>query len=431
MLFIKKWLANNYYTPVETLCGLCVFAAAAFGACVQHVASTVLALLFITSLFYIRTWGQAWRGLSKHERWVMMGFFVFTLSGLLSYYNVEDTNQYVKQMGRYIRFSMIVPVYLLLVKHDVRVYKYLMAGIVFSGPVFLFTAYLNIQDASWTPEIGVTGQYYRILFGNIAVLNAIIMAVYVLIGKASMIIRLIVIGSMFCAFYASFLSVARGGWIALVFCVPLLLYVIINKPAINKRRTVRKVAAMLALLTLIVIFTPTKQIVVDRVDKAVSEVKLFSSGENRDTSIGRRLALWSVAFDVWQKHPIIGSGPGDFDEDFRASQKTGLYREVEVHGNVHSIYFHSLSTTGIVGFIALIFSLIILPFILFKVVNSRQTDVVGLTGMCFIFSFAAFGLTESWTLRAPFMSMYLAYFVALMSSSPRLEVSGQEGRKAS
>lgn len=420
MWYLKSFLAKKVHSPVEIFCGLCVFAAAAFGASVHHVVSTVLALLFITSLFYIRTWHQAWGRLSRNEYFVLTGFFVFTLSCLLAYNNVEDDSEYIKHAGRYIRFTMIVPVYLLLVKYDIRVYKYFIAGVIVSGPIFLLTAYMSMQDFSnvrWKPEYGVSGQYYRILFGNIAALNIIIMAVYAVVEKNTLIVRFVIALSIFCALYASVLSAARSGWIALVLCMLLLLYAIAKK-----RHYIKTVAITFVLLLLVTWFSPARLIIIDRIDAAVYEINNYANNKQYNTPVGTRLALWDVALKVWLEHPVIGSGPGDFDEDLTGIQEQGLYRKVDVHSNVHSNYFQSLATTGLVGFLALIFSLVILPYLFFSKMRDQQSRVVGLMGMYFIISFAIFGLTEAWILRAPFMSMFLAYYVSLSSSAPRAPV---------
>lgn len=433
MLLVKKWMAGVMSRPLEFFIGVCVFVVPVFGASVHSVVSTVLGILLITSLFHIKGWKSAWSLLSKYELWVLVAFMLYTLTSIISYYNVADDYEYIKHTGRYLRFTLIIPVYFLLVKSsNIRVHAYFMAGIYLSGPVFLATAFSSMQDipeAFGFHQVGASGQYYRILFGNIAMLNALIMAVHLVCEKNSNVMKVAITISMTCAFYASFLSIARSGWLALLICAPILFYFFIKM--IKKRSFNYKiiVAALVFFIAVVALF-PEKKVVTDRIELAMSDVSSFIDGKKRRTSAGNRLAIWDVALDVWMEHPVIGTGPGDFDEDFQLSQKAGLYPKVPVHSNAHSIYFQSLATTGSVGFIVMIFSLLVFPYKLFLEKMRAGAEIVGLTGMVFIVSFAIFGLTESWTLRAPFMSMYLAYFVALMSSAPRAENLKESDQKA-
>ena len=429
MLFVKRWMVEITSKPFEFFIGSCIFFVPIFGASVHSVVSTVLALLFITSLFYVRRWGECWEVLSKCERWVLMGFIFYVLSGFLSYYNAADDYEYVKQMGRYIRFALIVPVYLLLVKYNIRVYRYFIAGIFISGPVFLLTAINSIENMPGVfgvHAIGASGQLYQIIFGNIAALNALIMAVHLLDVHITRISRFAILLSMFCALYASLLSVARSGWIALVICA----IVLVIDQARKKRFKFKAVTVSLILLTAVFVTFPEKNVIKDRITKVVDSVELFVTGEKHKSASGTRLALWHVAVNTWKEHPVIGTGLGDFDEDFLLSQKSGLYPTVPAHSNTHSVYFQSLATTGTIGFVALICALFVLPYRLFQEKKRSGAEFVGLSGMIFILSFAIFGLTESWTLRAPFMSMYLVYFVALMSSAPRPGISEKSGQNS-
>jgi O-antigen ligase len=62
--------------------------------------------------------------------------------------------------------------------------------------------------------------------------------------------------------------------------------------------------------------------------------------------LGDRAHYWRVAWRVFEKHPLIGSGAGTFDEQwFR-------YRDVSrtVH-EAHSLYLEALSELGIVGLV--------------------------------------------------------------------------------
>jgi O-antigen ligase len=132
--------------------------------------------------------------------------------------------------------------------------------------------------------------------------------------------------------------------------------------------------------------------------------------------------MWDVAISVWKEHPVIGTGPGDFDEDLQATQAKGIYSKIDVHSSVHNIYLQALVTTGMFGFLVLCFSLIILPFWLFYRANRGRINVAALGGMITITAFAIFGLSESWILRSPVVAVYLLYFVVLTTTASKAAI---------
>lgn len=99
-LVAKSWFVRGVFRPLEILIGLCIFATAAFGGSVGAVASTSLAILFITCLFYIHKWFELWCALTRNEQLLLGGLVLYAFSGLISYYNVSDEAEYIKHMGR-------------------------------------------------------------------------------------------------------------------------------------------------------------------------------------------------------------------------------------------------------------------------------------------------------------------------------------------
>ncbi|MCK5394796.1 MAG: O-antigen ligase family protein, partial [Gammaproteobacteria bacterium] len=235
------------------------------------------------------------------------------------------------------------------------------------------------------------------------------MASVLVVKDLSNTMKSVLVISILCLLYASILSQARGAWLALPFGTLLLMIVAVKHGRI-KLRTIA--IAFVVVLTLIIL-SPAKDILSSRIQKAVYEIELYQSGENARSSVGSRLAMWHVAINVWKKYPILGTGPGDYREEFIASQEQGLYADVALHTSTHNIFFQALSTTGAIGFIILSMALFILPFRLFYRQYKRKMCVASVSGMVMLTSFAVFGLTESWTLRSPAISVYLLYFVTL------------------
>jgi len=122
--------------------------------------------------------------------------------------------------------------------------------------------------------------------------------------------------------------------------------------------------------------------------------------------------MWDIAFDTWEKYPILGTGPGDFDDEIMALQSKGNYQGMDVHNSVHNIYIQALVGSGLSGLLALIFVLLVAPFRLFF--DHINKDEAGrLAGIITIISFAIYGFSESWTLRLPVVSIFLVYTVII------------------
>lgn len=408
MMYIQKLFAEFRQKPQEMLLGTCVILATALGAVVKDVASSVFLIFIITSLFYIRQWPQTWKSLSFMEKLFLTGLVLYMVSGLLSYVNTEDDYEYVKQMGRYARFAMIVPVYLFLAYARFDLFRFLVFGVIVSGPVYLLFAYIGTYDNQGAPG---QGYYHHILFGDTAMLNALLMTTFLAVGKFTALIRLLILVSMICAFYAAVLSTARGAWLAAPVVIVMLLW------CVHRRRYIDtwKLGLIIAVVTSVIIISPARDIVSNRFDMAINEIQQFRKGEKIDTSVGMRLAMWDIAIDVWKNNPVLGTGPGDYDDELIARKKQGMYVTIHDHKTVHNIYLQILASNGLLGVLVFLPALIIFPLIYIGSINSSEKRLKKLASLVLVVSAAIFGLTESWILRAPFIAIYAIYFVVLVT----------------
>ncbi len=417
-LAIRCWFSEISLRPLEALIGLCLFATAASGGAIASVASTSMAILFITCLFYIRKWPELWRALTRNEQLLLGGLVLYAFSGLISYPNVSDEAEYIKYMGRYIRFLLIVPVYLLLTKGNMPLFKYLIAGAIASGPLYLAMALASIVNR---PELPASGHYHWITFGDAAMLSVVFLSAVLATWKMRPAMKVVIAASIGCAFYASILSQARGAWIALPLCMAVLFYIMVKHGEVKIKLKI--ILPLLILTVALISVTPIKDVMQSRVQEAIQEIELFVSGEKVNSSVGGRLAMWHIAANVWMEHPVIGTGLGDFDQEIELRQSQGIYESIEVHASVHNIYLQALATTGTFGFLILCFALVIQPFRVFYQASRDKLTPANLGGLTVIMAYAIFGLTESWILRAPVVSIYLVYLVVLSVTVSKSQVN--------
>ena len=408
---VQRWFFGLRW--FELVIGLAVFATAAVGGSIRTIASASVAILFISSLFYIHKWPGLWRALARNEQLLLGGLVLYAFSGLISYYNVSDEYEYVKHAGRYIRFLLIVPVYLLLTKSDLQLFKYLLAGAVVAGPLCLSLAFIYISDHPGSPA---KWYYHHITFGDAAMLNVVFLSVVLLTLKIQPIKKGVLAFSIACTLYASILSQARGAWLALPFCGVLLVYLMIK----HNKLKLKIVLPVFFLIIGVIAISPAGDLIESRIKQATQEIELFASGEQFDSSVGGRLAMWDIVIDVWQEHPVIGTGLGDFDQEIESRQSQGVYENIDVHTSTHNIYFQALATTGTVGFLALCFALVIQPFRVFYDASREKLTPASLGGLMLIVAYAVFGLTESWILRSPVVAIYLIYLVTLSTTVSKI-----------
>ena len=67
-------------------------------------------------------------------------------------------------------------------------------------------------------------------------------------------------------------------------------------------------------------------------------------------SLAQRLRLWQVAAGMFRESPLVGMGPGSFQEIFL---RAGVMDAGPSHQHAHNLYLHTAAETGIVGLAAL------------------------------------------------------------------------------
>lgn len=407
-MYTELLLAKLKNEPHTLFVGTSIFCVATMGTSVQHVASTVFALLLIASIFVLPQWKKLWQQLSATEKMFLMGFALYAISGMIAYINVEDTREYMKDLERYVRFLAAIPIYLYIKKHKVNVIKYLYAGAIASGP-FLFFIAMRCYMAD--PEVPAQGQYHHTIFGTVAMLNVGIMLAMLLTLDLSKLSKIFILVALICGFVAAVLSQSRGVWLVLPVYMMITLYYSLRSPKIN--------FAWLMLIVLLlfgaIVSSPIGNMVNSRISSAVEEVSTYYDDGKYISSLGTRLAMWSIAMDEWSKHPIFGSGPGDFDNTVRELQKEGEYKGMDVHISVHNIYFQSLFNAGIIGFLALIFGVIYMPMKIMFASRSKVKDI-SLVGIITILLFSIAGLSMSWIIRSSAIAVYVLYMLVIVSS---------------
>jgi O-antigen ligase len=406
-MFLTKYINTIKAEPLTFLMGAGVLMLAVMGTSVRHVSSAVFAILVLMSFVLIKDWFKVFTSLSRLEKLFLAAFFLYTLSGLLSFYNVDDVDKYYKLLERFLRFSLVVPVYLLIISNGKSLLNYLYAGSIISGPFLVAIAIYHYIEH---PDVPAQGYYHHIIFGQLAMLNVGIMLSLLLSRNMQRKYQLLIIASMLCGIVTAVMSQARGVWLVFPAYVLIATYYVVK----DKRLNARTLVSILISVVLLALLTPVGELIKNRTDAAVTEISRFYSEDQYVSSVGTRLAMWDIAINVWQENPLLGTGPGDFDDEIQTLQKRGEYVGMAVHNSVHNIYIQALVGSGIVGLIAMLLAVIVMPTIV--LLNRHVTDREGrLAGIIIIVSFAIYGFSESWTLRLSAISIFLVFLVVIVS----------------
>ncbi len=393
---------------ISRLVPLAVFTFPITVASVENAGSSIGLLLLLAGLAF----GRQWNTLTPREKPVLVGFVVLLIVMGLSLVNSANLEFGLQRLERFVRIAAFVPIYLMLRRFDVSVGRAFVYGAIVAGFVMAIQAGYQVA----TDHKRAIGAYHEIVFGDLAMLVAVLALLGTVYLANTRIKQLVFIASASAAIYASVLSGTRGAWILLPILGVFLLW--LHRARLN-RRVWAGVTAVVVLLGFAAASTDTVRI---RLELGTSDLHSFIADPSVKTSWGIRLNLWRNSLLIVKDAPLLGTGLGDFQREMIAMKKDqrSLNRHVTKFGHAHSIYFDALATSGILGFTALVIALFYLPFRYFHRYWSEAADPAvrfySLGGMTSLVAFAVFGISEGWLARNPFVVSYVMCVLVFMSA---------------
>ena len=379
-------------------------------ASVKHSGTIIYVLLFLLSLVF--GW-RGWKILLPWEKRVLTGLLIFFCLSILSYLNTENFREGIKHFENFIRFIAIIPIYCMVRYYTKPATEAFILSIGIGAIILGAQAWYEVYILNYS---AADGAYHKIVLGDTAILFSAILiaAVFTLKLKKWQIIICIVAA---CAgVYASVLSLTRGAWLLVPILVPVWLWM--YRHSINVKGWVVIGLVLLTSVGVGSIWQPGK--IKSAFNSGMRDLQAYQKNPALGTSWGIRLNLWRDSVTIFKEHPVLGTGIGDLSIDRQRLAKEGLANKVYLEGDqAHSIYFQALATRGMVGFIALVVFILMLPFLLFyshwdKVTEHAQR-FYALGGVTFITAFAVFGLSEGWLTRNPFVNLYAMFFIVFAS----------------
>ena len=379
-------------------------------ATMQSSVSTIYLLLLILGSVAYRK--RLTPQLSTQEKTIFIGFAVVFLIYFLGMLNSDDVYAGFKKLGKFSYFLLAVPVFLLLKQQQKLLLKTFYFGIIVSG--FALLGYILYND-------GATKAYHSIMYGHFSMLVVGINLLLSLLSNTTykMFSSLSVLSAL-SALSASFIVGARGSWLALSILIFILVYLIITQKHLRPKVIAIFIGIILT-ISASVAFFPNKT--THRFNAAIANIEQFIQGERNESkphisSSGARLILWKASIDTVKKYPFFGSGSGDFKPELRRFIKENpRYQSIGDHlGSAHNIFFEWLALFGVVGFLALIFAVFLLPLKYFLQRVKDQPDKLwaAIIGIWIVLSSMVFGLTETWITRSAPNGVYVFFVLLFM-----------------
>jgi O-antigen ligase len=213
---------------------------------------------------------------------------------------------------------------------------------------------------------------------------------------------------------ASWLSISRGGWLAL----PVIMVILaIYTPPFARRLALAGIGGIIVVMLAAWQFSPSVQ---QRVEKAIVSSHSYFAGDvrARSSSLGLRFEMWRGAWLGFKSSPLLGISDGHYKAYMkRLADKKILPPGVKNFASAHNEFMHTALTRGLLGLVVLV-GLFFWPFAVCHRGLRQNTEpakqALYLAGIILIASYLVYSLSESvftHTLRILIYSAMIAVVV--------------------
>jgi O-antigen ligase len=223
------------------------------------------------------------------------------------------------------------------------------------------------------------------------------------------------------ALFALVMSSTRGAWLA--FLGALFTWLLLSRGISARSKAVGIGATLLIVAGLAV---TNGSVVQERLEQMVDGLDAYHAG-TVNSSVGERIEMWHGAVMMFEAHPLIGVGPGQYQEANQDLIAQGrLSPVIAGHGHPHNEYLAALASGGILGFFGLLLAL--LGPLVYFVRHARYRDprsgarpdaealrpVIALGGSLFVVATAIFAFTDAY-FYIHYATVYYALMVAILA----------------
>lgn len=317
----------------------------------------------------------------------------------------------IKQYDRALRLAVFVPVFWIVLSAPLKYLKNVQWAFIVGALLAMTKAYL-LTDGGIDRD-GNIGFLSTIAFSNIALLLGVMALLsFGWNDRRQKIVFSLKVLVCCIGVYTTILAKTRGSWIAIPF------FLVIVFMFFDNIRIRHKLAILVVALAMLVGIFSLSSVVQERVAETQSDIGLYVSGKNPDTSIGTRLQLWNAALILFEEHPIVGIGR----ENYASGINELVVRKIVTPAAAHFAHSHNeilfnMAILGIFGLLASV-SIYCVPAYYF-IRDMRHGDkgirTAAYLGLILCVGFFIYGLTDLmffWTVLGGFYTMSVAVFLA-------------------
>ncbi|MFC0166858.1 O-antigen ligase family protein [Pseudoduganella danionis] len=230
--------------------------------------------------------------------------------------------------------------------------------------------------------------------------------------------------------FGSIASGTRGGWLAIVFALIVLL-----RYSHVLRGRLRKGLALLALALMVSTFFIPQTGARVRVDQGINDVEQYLNGGETYTNVGIRFELWRSAVQLIKQHPLLGLNPVSERSELQALVVQGrVHPYVLDFPHYHNDILQMLVFGGVTGLLVWAGTLVVPMLFFVRMLNCPEASRNGayapaLAGLLLVLSYFAFGLTEVifWSVRScMFYALMLFLLIGLCLNTQLPPASGEK-----
>lgn len=372
-----------------------VFVVLATGLVVPKVAGAGFLAIALIGICWLSARG-GWRSprLAAHEKLLALVIVLYVGVWLAGWAMHGLHPDGADAVGRVLRLLLIIPAYLYIRRVDgleSAWWSGLAAGAVVAG-LYAIGFALSGQEGAWHGRVG--GPTNPVYFGGLALAFGLMLVPRVGDVRLPAMFRAAAAVAVLMALVASALSGSRIAWLALP---PLLVLYILTLGARQPAGWRFGVPALLAAVALAVGLSPLVPISERFIEGAASLPGLFR-GQMPAGTLGIRLELWHLAWEMIASNPLLGAGPGAYREALAAAVADGrLPADYLGYHEPHSQYLMALIHAGMPGLLTLLL-LLAMPALRFARLwqtGLERTRLLGWCGLTAMTVLATMALTDS------------------------------------
>ncbi|GAB4294843.1 MAG: hypothetical protein Kow0096_11260 [Thiohalomonadaceae bacterium] len=327
----------------------------------------------------------------------------------------EDLQEGARRLEKYAAFVFYLPAYLAVRRYIREPGRPFLVGLSLApfgefafGLDWDFTHLFSVL----TLRERLVGFYNTIILGDISVLLTLLLLSGVVLFAKSWRTLLVGGGLVLLGLIVVTATASRN---ALLFIpIGMVAALLLLRKYLNRRHGY-VLGVVVLMLSGLLLISP-QNVVVDRIANGLSY--WTEPGSGKDFEVSARFAMWRDSISMWTEAPVFGVGLGDFELETARLIAEGRSGTTVVFGHAHSIYFDALATTGLIGFVVMLWFAFWRPFHIgwtaWRSADTRWQTFYATGIVLTVIGFMVFGLTEAWFSRNPMVRTYLMCLLIMM-----------------